>query len=161
MSSNKENMPPLEPIPMPILNITESDFLDRTENLLGKEMKWEAHMSQQIPSPRSSLPYPVDRLGSLGQLKPETDDDMDIRDFMERLANDKGLPKPKHGPSLMIQNFFPLPQTCSDYIAMTPDTKSTKPPMKEITRDFAQKEKDAPRMASVFKENTPKGWLPG
>ena len=34
--SNKENMPPLEPAPMPILNIEENDFLDRTEKLLGK-----------------------------------------------------------------------------------------------------------------------------
>ena len=54
-------MPPLEPVPMPILNIAESDFLDRTEKLLGKEMKWEAHVAQQIPLHRSSSPYPVDK----------------------------------------------------------------------------------------------------
>ena len=117
-SSDKENMSPLQPVPMPILNITESDFLDRTENLLGKEMKWEAQMAQQIPLPRSSSPYPVDKPGSLGQLEPETVDDMDVRDFSERLANDKRPPKPKHGPSGMIQSFFPSPQTCPDYIAM-------------------------------------------
>ena len=56
VSSDKENMPPLQPVPMPILNIAESDFLDRTENLLGKEMKWEAHVAQQIPLPKSSSP---------------------------------------------------------------------------------------------------------
>ena len=82
-------------------------------------MKWEAHMAQQIPLPRSSSPYPVDRPGSLEQLEPETNDDMDVRDFMERLANNKRPPKPKHGPSVMVQNFFPSPQTCPDYIAIT------------------------------------------
>ena len=45
-SSDKENMPPLEPVPMPILNIAESDVLDRTENLLGKDTKWKAHVAQ-------------------------------------------------------------------------------------------------------------------
>ena len=35
-SSDKENMPPLEPIPMPVLNIEECNFLDRTEKLLEK-----------------------------------------------------------------------------------------------------------------------------
>ena len=44
--SDKENMPPLEPAPMPVLNIEESDFLERTEKLLEKDNKWEAHMTQ-------------------------------------------------------------------------------------------------------------------
>ena len=35
--SDKENMPPLESAPMPLLNIEENDFLDRTEKLLGKD----------------------------------------------------------------------------------------------------------------------------
>ena len=34
--SDQENMPPLESISMPVLNIEESDFLDRTEKLLDK-----------------------------------------------------------------------------------------------------------------------------
>ena len=95
MSSNKENMPPLEPVPMPILNITESGFLDRTESLSGNDMKWEALVAQQIPLPRSSSPYPVDKPESLEQLELETDDDMDVRDYSERPANDKRLPNPK------------------------------------------------------------------
>ena len=36
-SSDKENMPPLQPIPMPVLNIEESDFIERTEKLLEKD----------------------------------------------------------------------------------------------------------------------------
>ena len=70
-------------------------------------MKWEAHVAQQVPLPRSSLPYSEDKPGSLEQLEPETDDDMDVRDFLERPANDKRLPPPKHGPSRIIQNFSP------------------------------------------------------
>ena len=69
VSSNNENMPPLEPVTIPILNFAESDFLDRTESLLGKETKWEAHVAQQVPLPRSGSPYPVDRPGSLEQLE--------------------------------------------------------------------------------------------
>ena len=49
-------MPPLESIPMPVLNIKESDFLDRTEKLLDKDANWEAHVAQQVPLPRSSSP---------------------------------------------------------------------------------------------------------
>ena len=64
-NSVKENMPPLEPIPMPVLNIEESDFLERTEKLLEKDNKWEAHVAQQIPLPRSSSPYSNSKPGSL------------------------------------------------------------------------------------------------
>ena len=39
VNSDKENMPPLQPVPMPILNTVKSDFLDRTENLLRKDAK--------------------------------------------------------------------------------------------------------------------------
>ena len=81
-------MPPLEPVPMPIFNIVGSDFLDKTKNLLGKDTKWEAHMAQKIPLPRCSSPCPVDKPGPLEQLEPETDDDRNMRDFMERTAND-------------------------------------------------------------------------
>ena len=134
-SSDKENMPPLEPIPMSVLNIKESDFLDRTKKLLEKNMKWEAHIAQQIPLPRSSSPCPENRPGSLEQLEPEMDDDMDVKDFSERLANDKRPPKPKSGPRLMIQNFFPSQLTCPNYVAMTAAAAAaepTKPPIKEV-----------------------------
>ena len=66
--SDKENIPPLESAPMPILNIEENDFLDRTEKSFGE---------RQL-------------MGS--QQEPETEDDMGIRDFSERPANDKRPP---------------------------------------------------------------------
>ena len=97
--SNKENMPPLEPAPMPILNIEENNFLDRTENLLGKGDRWEAHVAQQVPLPRLSSPYSTDNWpSSVEQLEPETEDDMDIRDFSERPTNDQRPPKPPRKP---------------------------------------------------------------
>ena len=156
ISSDKENMPPFEPLSITILNITESDFLDRTDSLLGKETKWEAHVAQQIPLPRASSPYPVDRLGSLEHLEPETDENMDIRDYMERPANDKGLPKPKCGPGLMIQNNFPSPQTCPDYIAMTTAAEPTKLPPKEIRGILPEKKKMPHGWSACLKRKPPK-----
>ena len=121
-SSDQENMPQLEPIPMPVLNIKESDFLDRTEKLLEKDMKWEVHYAQQIPLPRSSSQCPENGPGSLERLEPEMDD--------ERLANDERPPKPKCGSSLMIQNFFPSPLTCPNYVAVTATAAAAVEPTK-------------------------------
>ena len=39
--SSKENIPPLEPVYIPLLNIEEANFLNRTDKLLGKDHKWE------------------------------------------------------------------------------------------------------------------------
>ena len=65
------------------------------EKILGTENNWEAHMAQQIPLPRKSSPTLINKqLGSLEQLEVFTEDDMDIRDFSERLANDVRPPKP-------------------------------------------------------------------
>ena len=43
---------------MTVLNIKESNLLDGTKKLLGKDNKWEAYVAQQIPLLRSSSPYP-------------------------------------------------------------------------------------------------------
>ena len=114
--------------------------------MLEKDTKWEAHVVQQIPLPRSSSPCSEDKPGSLEQFKPETDeDDMDVRDFSERPQSDKRLPKPKRGPNLMIQSFIPSPLTYPDYIAMTAAAaEPTKPPMKEV-RGILPKKKKMPK----------------
>ena len=102
--SDKENMLPLETAPMPVLNIEESDFLDRTE--------------KQVPPPESSSPYPKDNQpGSSEQLEPKTEDYMDVRDFSERPINDKRPTKPARQPKVMLQNLIPLPD-CPDYMAL-------------------------------------------
>ena len=112
ISSDKENAPPVDSQATQTfnnLNITEDEFHDRTKNLLGHETKWKAHVAQQIPLPRSCLPYPEDSPGALEQLEPEKDNDLDEIGYMTRPANDRRLPKPNrsHGPTLMIQNNCP------------------------------------------------------
>ena len=115
---SKENMPPLEPIPMPIFNTGEWEFLNITEKLLGTGDNWESHVAQQIPLPRTSSPMHTDKqLGSLEQLEVDTEDDMDIRDFSERPANDKRPPKPPRNTKAYILDLTP-PPGCPDYMVM-------------------------------------------
>ena len=125
----------------------EEEFLDRTDKQLGKDSKWEAHVAQQIPLPRSMSPYLDDRSGALEELEPETDEDIDITDYMERPANDRTPPKPKCGLSLMIQNFCPTSQTSPDYLVMTAAAEPVKQPLREIRGILLEKKK------------TPHGWL--
>ena len=68
--------------------MSEEEFLDQTDKILEKDAKWEAHVTQQNPIPRSSLSFPDDRPGNLEQLEPETDEDVQIMHYMERPAND-------------------------------------------------------------------------
>ena len=110
--SSKENMPPLELVPMPVFNIEERDFLDRTEKPIGTDNNLEAHVAQQILLPRTSSPGPPNNQpGSLEQLETFTEDDMDIRDFSERPANDMGPPKSPRKTKAYIQDLIPLQDT--------------------------------------------------
>ena len=54
--SGKENMPPLEPVPMSVFIAGERECLSKMEKLLGTGANWEAHMTQQILLPRTSPP---------------------------------------------------------------------------------------------------------
>ena len=148
---------------MPILNIEGSDFLDRTKKLLGKDNKWEAHIAQQVPLPRSSSPYPKDaQPGSLEQLEPKTEDDMDVRDFPERPPNDERPTKPPRKPKVMLQNLIPPPDY-PDYMAMNTaimgipkpqhaEIRGTIPEKKEVPRGWATYLKRSPQKA-VFHNN--------
>ena len=141
--SDKENMPSLKTTPMPVVNIKESDFLDRTEKLLGKD-KWEAHVAQQVPLPRSSSPYPKDdQPCSLEQLEPETED-MDVRDFCERPANDKRPTNPPRKPRVMLQNLIPPPD-CHDYMAMDAAITDIPKPQHTEIRGIIPEKKKVPR----------------
>ena len=124
--------------------------------LLGKDSGWNAHVAQQIPLPRSSSPYPDDRPGALEQLEPETDEDIDITDYMERPANDRrpSRPNKRHGPSLMIQNFCPTPKTSPNYLAMTTAPEPVKQPLKEI-RGILPKKNKTPHSWLAFLKKTP------
>ena len=75
-------------------------------------------MAQQIPLPRSISPYPDNNpTTSLEQFKPETEDDMDMRDYSERPTDDKRPPKPPRKTKVMFQNLIP-PLGCPDYMAV-------------------------------------------
>ena len=78
----------------PPIIISEEEFLHRTDKLLGKDSKWEAHVAPQIPLPRASSPYLDDRPGALEQLEPETDDDIDITEYTENLPMMEDLQNP-------------------------------------------------------------------
>ena len=96
--------------PMPVLNIEESDFLERTDKLLEKDNKWEAHVAHQVPLPRFSSSYPDNnQTRPLEQVEPETEDNMDMRDFSKRTTNDKRPPKSPQKPKVMLQNLIPPP----------------------------------------------------
>ena len=75
--------------------LRKKDFLDRTEKLIATDNNWAARVAQQIQLPRTSSLGPTNsHLGSLEQLENFIEDDVDIRDFSERLANDMRPPKP-------------------------------------------------------------------
>ena len=146
LRSDKENMPPLEPTPMPVLNIEEGDFLERTEKLLEKDNKWETHVAQWVPLPRSSSPYPDNNQpGSLEQPEPKMEDDLDVRDFSERPMNDSRPPKPAHKPKVMLQTLFPPPPGCPDYIAMNATVAGILKPQSMEIRGILPEKKKLPR----------------
>ena len=75
-------------------------------------------MAQQVPLSRSSSPYPRDNQpGSLEQIEPKAEDDMNFRGFSKRPVNNKRPTKPPRKPKVMLQNLIPTPD-CHDYMAM-------------------------------------------
>ena len=119
LSSDKENIPPIESITPPSLK-----NLSLEEETTGNETEatsWEASVAKTImTTPRASLPYPEQR-SMLEQLEPDTDDDIiDITDYSERPSNDKRSPqhKQKYVTHTVTQGHCPTPQTSPTYIAM-------------------------------------------
>ena len=116
--SGKENMSPLESAPMPVLNIEEKDIFDQTKKLLGTDNRWETYVAQQLPLPRTSSPCPRNsQPGLLEQFETFTEDDMDVRDFSERPANNLRPPNPPRKSRVMLQNLIHPPE-CPDYVTM-------------------------------------------
>ena len=82
MSSDKENIPPIESITPPSLknlSLEEGTTDNETE-----ATSWEASVAKtMMTTPRASSPYP-DRPGMLEQLLPDMDDEIiDITDYSE------------------------------------------------------------------------------
>ena len=117
------------------------------------------HGSTSTPT-KVQLPYPNNnQTGLLEQVEPETEDDMDVRDFSERSANDKRPPKSPQKHKVMLQNLIPLPD-CPDYMAMNAAiTGIPKPQHIEIRGIHPSEEEGAQGMACLPKEVTPEGYV--
>ena len=127
LSSNKENILPLDSITPPSLKNPSLE-----EGMTGNDSEatsWEASVAKTImTTPRASSPYP-DRPNALEQLEPETDDEIiDITDYAERPSIDKRSPGhiQKYVTHTMSQG-CPMPQTSPTYIAMNAVTVPAKP----------------------------------
>ena len=120
LSSDKENIPPIESITPPSLK-----NLSLEEGMTGNETEatsWEASVAKTImTTPRASSPYP-DQHSTLEALEPDTDEDIiDITDYSERPASDRRSPqhKQKYTTPTVTQGHFPTPQNSPTYIAMS------------------------------------------
>ena len=116
LSSNKENILPLESITPPSLK-----NLSLEEGTAGNETEatsWEASVAKTImTTSRASSPYP-DQPGILEQLEPNTDNIIiDITDYSERPSNDKRSPRHKqiYVTHTVTQEHCPTPKTSPTY----------------------------------------------
>ena len=127
------------------------------EKLLGTGENWESQVAQQIPLPRTSSPTHTDKqLGSLEQLEVVTEDDMDIRDFSERPANDMKPPKPPRKTKAYIMDIIP-PPGCPGYMAMNHAVMGIpKAPLPEIRSLLTEKRKIPIRWPTCLNRSPPK-----
>ena len=126
LSSDKENMPPIESVTPPSLrNLSLEEQNNKVEH---EATSWEANVARNLDSlPRSSSPYPKKKTSTLEDLETDTDDNMvDMTDFFERPPNEKRSPRPKQSNSNQEQ--CPTPQNSPTH---TPKSSlSTTPPAK-------------------------------
>ena len=96
LSSDKENMPPIESVTPPSLkNLSLEE--ENNDNDEHKATSWEVSVARKVDSlPRSSSPYPTNKTRTLEDLETDTDDNMvDMMDFFDRPQNEKRSPRPK------------------------------------------------------------------
>ena len=111
------------------------------------ESDWEDNVTQQMPMPRTSSPYPDDSDKRLEKLETETEDELDQIDNRTRPANDKRLPKPRHRPTFRqsppnwLTNDYPTPQTSPEYIMMVASPQQTKQPTNAVRGILAKRRK--------------------
>ena len=106
LSSNKENMPPIESITPPSLRNLSLEEENKEEY---EATAWVANVPRNLdPLPRSSSPYPK-KTNTIEDLETDTDDNMvNMTDFFERPPNEKRSPIPKQVNSNQEQ--CPTPQ---------------------------------------------------
>ena len=163
LSSDKENMPPIESVTPPSLRNLS---LEEENNEIEHEATmWEANVARSLdPLPRSSSPYPK-KTSMLEDLETDTDDNMvDITDFFERPPNEKRSPRPKqtNNTQSMTQEQCPTPQNSPTYIPMkTPAASAVpaKPHRNEIWGILLDKRKSTPWMASMSQKAATQGHI--
>ena len=128
LSSDKENMPPIELVTPPSLrNLSLEEEINETEH---EATSWEANVARNLETlPRSSSPYPK-KTSTLEDLEPDMDDNMvDITDFFERPPNEKRSPRPKQTNTTQstAQEQCPTPQNSPTYVPMKTATAAAVP----------------------------------
>ena len=116
LSSNKENMPPIESVTPPSLrNLSLEEENNEVEH---EATLWEANVARNLDSlPRSSSLYPK-KTSTLEDLETDTDDNMvDMTDFFDRPPNEKRSPRPKQAKSNQEQ--CPTPQNSPTHAPKT------------------------------------------
>ena len=115
MSSDKENMPPIESVTPPSLrNLSLNKEVDDDNN---EATSWEANVARKlVTTPRASLPFPK-QTSTLEDIEPDMDEDIiDVTDYSERPSNDNRSPRPKQMDT--TQGHCPTPQNSPMYLAM-------------------------------------------
>ena len=143
---------------LPILETASlANFLNRTDKLLGKYHKWETHVAQQVPLPRTSSPCPsISQTRSMEQLETVTEDNMDIRDFSKRPTNDLRPSKQTRKTKVIHQNLI-SPPGCPDYVVMNHAVMSIpKPTLPEIRLHLPEKKKVPRGWPTCLKRSPPK-----
>ena len=156
LSSNKENMPPIESITPPSLrNLSIEEENNEAEY---EATSWEANVARNLDSlPRSSSPYPKKKTSTLEDLETDTDDNMvDMTDFFDRPQNEKRSPRPKQADSNQEQ--CPTLQNSPTH---TPKSSvSTTPPAKPHRNEIGgppRQKKSTPWMASLSQKAATQG----
>ena len=131
LSSDKENMSPIESITPPFLrNLSLEEENNEIEH---KAASWEANVARNLdPLPRSSSPYPK-KTSTLEDLEMDTDNNMVIMaDFFKRPPNKKRSPRTKQTNS--NQDQCPTPQNSPTHISKNSITAAVpaKPQRNEI-----------------------------
>ena len=151
-SSDRENMPELELIPM-----SEGEILEWTEEPMKRDNKQEAQVAKQILLPETSSPNTdMDLTGSMEQLETFTEDDKDVSDFSERPDNDKRPARPPRKLKTILQNLIP-PLGCPNYMAMNAAVAGIPKPHSAEIRGMTPEKRKVPREhPACLKRSPPK-----
>ena len=157
LSSDKENMPPIESITPPSLkNLSLEE--ENNENNEHEATMWEVNVAWNLDSlPRSSSPYPKKKTHTLEDLETDTDDNMvDMMDFFDRPQNEKRSPRPKQAETDSEQ--CPIPQNSPTHIpkSSVSTTLPAKPHRNEVWWDPPDKRRVPHGWPACLRRQTPR-----